>query len=982
MWPLDKFAGEVLKLPGETAIAWAAFDPDWYRTTYPEVPEGTPGELLDFYLRTGQALGHSPNRMFDEAWHRARYPGVAAGIASGQFHSAFDSYCRRGCLDRSGHWLFDERLYRNNYPDLTDAVLEASEVANGYDHFLRHGGSEARSGHPLFDSNTYLAQFDPSDVESIRLSGVFQHYLARIGTGAPELRTSLYFDPDWYVRRYPEVARDIQDGRWQCALQHYMCNDTPTAFDPNESFSEAFYLERDPGLRNVIDAGDFRNGYAHFLRFGAKERRSPSASLDLKLYAGEAEVRADLEQGVVGDAFTHWLRFGSRQGQARIARHMLTDEQALVPFRQSALALLPMSGRFGYDFTATDPACSVVIPAHDGFAATMAAVTALHAGTRDPLELIVIDHASSDETQAIDGYIRGARVVRFDDDISRLDASNAGWQLACAPYVLFLAPDSRLAPGSVARARRRLEQDPSIGAVAGLVIRPRGTIAQAGGIVWADGGVHHYQQGQPALAPEANFVRDTDFGSLACLMVRRSALDEAGGLNGSLPMHHAAADLCLRLAEAGLRTVYDPSVMVTHDDSLDSEGAVDAAFASRHAAALARRKPRGGAIQVFARHASRPPHRILFLDDTVPLRRLGSGFVRSNDLVRHMAALGCAVTVYPVNGSRQDPAHIFGDMPETVEVMHTHGADRLKEFLEGRRDYYDTIWVCRTHNLTRITPVLEQLRAAGSLPRRVILDTEAVAPRREALQARLAGEAYDLEASMRAFIAGGALCDTAVAVTAAEVELLRAHGMPSVVEIGHMMQPRPTARGFAERNGMLFVGAIHQQDSPNYDSLVWFVEEVLPKIDAAIGWQAQLTIAGYVAPGVDMTRLAANPRVSLRGPIADLTPLYNRHRLFVAPTRFAAGVPYKVLEAAAFGLPVVATSLLAEDLGWRNGEALACASADDAEAFAQAVLELHGNERLWNRLRVSALEHLTQDYDEAGFASRLRDVLRLGEEGI
>ncbi len=131
-----------------------------------------------------------------------------------------------------------------------------------------------------------------------------------------------------------------------------------------------------------------------------------------------------------------------------------------------------------------------------------------------------------------------------------------------------------------------------------------------------------------------------------------------------------------------------------------------------------------------------------------------------------------------------------------------------------------------------------------------------------------------------------------------------------------------------------------------------------------------------------MTRLLASPRVSLRGPMADLTPLYNRHRIFVAPTRFAAGAPYKVLEAASFGLPVVATDLLAEELGWRDGESLACAPPGDAEAFAKAVLALHGDENLWNRLRVSALERLERDYDEAGFVSRLRDVLRLGEDNV
>ena len=34
---------------------------------------------------------------------------------------------------------------------------------------------------------------------------------------------------------------------------------------------------------------------------------------------------------------------------------------------------------------------------------------------------------------------------------------------------------------------------------------------------------------------------------------------------------------------------------------------------------------------------------------------------------------------------------------------------------------------------------------------------------------------------------------------------------------------------------MLFVGAIHDVDSPNYDSLCWFVDEVLPLIENSLG---------------------------------------------------------------------------------------------------------------------------------------------------
>jgi GT2 family glycosyltransferase len=980
MWPLDRPARDVVRLPGETAIAWAVFDPDWYRATYPDVPEGTPEGLLAYYLDTGQALGHSPNRLFDEAWHRARYPGVAAGIAAGHNTSAFDSYCRRGCLDRSGHWLFDELGYRSRYPDLTDAILDEAEIANGYDHYLRHGVEEDRASHPLFDPVVYLAEFDPADARAIRMSGVFQHYLARIETSAPELRTSAYFDPAWYLNRYPEVAADIKAGLWKCALHHYLCNDRPTAFDPCEGFSEAFYLAQDPGLNQVIADGHFRNGYAHFVRFGATEARQPSAGLNLRFYAGQPHVKAALEQGLAADPFVHWLRFGSRGGLAKLAEQVVTDRQARIPFRGAAEALLPVAGRFGYDFAAPDPVCSVVVTARDDFAGTMATIAALRASTAAAIELIVIDRASGDETRSLERYVHGARVARFEDDIGLIQAINAGWQLAAAPCVLFLTGDTRLSPGSLDRALRRLHADDGVAAVAAMLIRPLGTIAEAGGIVWSDGGLHRYQADASPLAPEANFVREVDFGGLDCLMVRRPVLDAIGGLDAALPPAYAAADLGLNIARQGLRIIYDPSFQAFHDDAGDPRGPPAPDFIALHAEALAARHMPGGATQSVARHAGGVARRVLFIDDTVPLRALGSGFVRSNDLVHAMAELGYGVTVYPINGCPHDPAHVFGDMPETAEVMHTHAAGRLKAFLEGRRGYYDTVWICRVHNLNRVWTTLSQLQDAGVLTARVILDTEAVTPRRDALRAQLANEPFDLCAATRQFVANAAFCDVAVAVTDTEADILRAQGLPRVATVGHVIEPRPTPRIFAERSGMLFVGAIHAQDSPNYDSLVWFTDHVLPRIESALGWAARLSIAGYVAPGVDMSRFDANPRIRQYGSVADLTPLYNRHRVFVAPTRFAAGAPYKVLEAAAFGVPVVCTDLLTEELGWESGVDLLSAPVGDAAAFADAILAAHEVQDTWQALRRHALSRLLAGFGRARFVGDIRDVLAASED--
>ena len=100
-------------------------------------------------------------------------------------------------------------------------------------------------------------------------------------------------------------------------------------------------------------------------------------------------------------------------------------------------------------------------------------------------------------------------------------------------------------------------------------------------------------------------------------------------------------------------------------------------------------------------------------------------------------------------------------------------------------------------------------------------------------------------------------------------------------------------------------------------------------IEEELGSETRLTIAGYLGKEVTLDRFRDHARITLVGPISATDGLYGSHRVFVAPTRFAAGAPYKVYEAASFGIPVVTTELLRRQLGWRHQEELLAAEAAD-----------------------------------------------------
>jgi glycosyltransferase involved in cell wall biosynthesis len=189
--------------------------------------------------------------------------------------------------------------------------------------------------------------------------------------------------------------------------------------------------------------------------------------------------------------------------------------------------------------------------------------------------------------------------------------------------------------------------------------------------------------------------------------------------------------------------------------------------------------------------------------------------------------------------------------------------------------------------------------------------------------------------------------------------------------LGHALAPDPTGPGHALRADLLFVGALDDDRSPNTESLLWFVARVMPRLDALIGATYRVLVAGRC--GAPRIAALAGPRVRLFGKVADLTPLYASARLFVAPTRFAAGIPLKVHEAAARGVPVVATPLLAGQLGWAGGVELV--TGDSPDEFAQACARVYRDVRLWSALREAALARVAADCDPQVFARQVRRVM-------
>jgi GT2 family glycosyltransferase len=640
----------------------------------------------------------------------------------------------------------------------------------------------------------------------------------------------------------------------------------------------------------------------------------------------------------------------------------------------SALALPPVK----------NPDISVILVLFNRAELTFACLRSLSEDTAVSLETIIVDNASQDETLQLLDRLQNARIIRNPENRNFLLAANQAAREAKGKYLLILNNDAQVLPGTLRSALKTIQGAPDIGAVGGRVILLDGTLQEAGSIMWRDGSCLGYGRGDNPVAPMYMFRRDVDYCSGAFLLTPRHVWEKLNGFDEQFkPLYYEETDYCARLWERGLRVVYDPYSVLVHYEFGSSTSTTSATdlqrehqqiFVSRHAALLESHYAPGVNSILPARMKPRGERRILFIDDRVPHAWLGSGFPRARAILLALLKENCFVTFYPFSVFEEAWTSVYSDMPAEVEFMMGYGPALLEAFLRIRFSYYDTIFISRPHNMKILKSVIDAHKDWFQAID-IIYDAEAIFVTREVTFRELSGaplSASESDALFQEEVELASAADRVIAVSASDGDTFRRHGMKAVQIVGHCVDCDPTPRTFSDRSGFLFVGAIHEEASPNGDSVIWFLEEILPKIRTALG-DVPVILAGVNKS--ERIKQLATQGVTIAGHVADLTGFYDAARVFIAPTRYAAGIPHKVHEAAARGLPIVATPLLASQLGWADQDPFLVAGT--AEAFASNCIQLYTDSALWTKLRTSGLNRAQAECSPESFERSVGSAFKI-----
>lgn len=158
---------------------------------------------------------------------------------------------------------------------------------------------------------------------------------------------------------------------------------------------------------------------------------------------------------------------------------------------------------------------------------------------------------------------------------------------------------------------------------------------------------------------------------------------------------------------------------------------------------------------------------------------------------------------------------------------------------------------------------------------------------------------------------------------------------------------------------------------PTVDGARWFERQVWPRVRRAEP-RAQWWLAGSRIPR-RLRSLSRTPGIRLIDEPPDLSVLRHQARVSVAPMLSGSGVPIKVLEAMADGLPVVATPDAAAGLDGLSGDEIRVAR--DPEGFANAVVELFKDPAALRRQALAARSWLEERHDLQRVAGRFEQLL-------
>ena len=241
----------------------------------------------------------------------------------------------------------------------------------------------------------------------------------------------------------------------------------------------------------------------------------------------------------------------------------------------------PFVYRMRYALPAPAPLVSIVIPTKDHVETLDACVMSIaRKATYANYEIVLVENNSEDQetfayyealperVAAASGGKGVARVEWWPGEFNYSQIINFGVKHAKGDYLLLLNNDTEVISPDFIEEMMGYLQRPDAGVVGAKLYFADHLVQHAGILVGVRGALAHANQDFSAKREGylARAVRPGNFSAVtgACQMVRRDVFEQVGGYNEEFAVGFNDADFCLRVWEAGYRTIFTPYAELYH----------------------------------------------------------------------------------------------------------------------------------------------------------------------------------------------------------------------------------------------------------------------------------------------------------------------------------------------------------------------------------------------------------------------------------
>ena len=199
--------------------------------------------------------------------------------------------------------------------------------------------------------------------------------------------------------------------------------------------------------------------------------------------------------------------------------------------------------------------------------------------------------------------------------------------------------------------------------------------------------------------------------------------------------------------------------------------------------------------------------------------------------------------------------------------------------------------------------------------------------------------------------------------------LMKRWGLENIVKIPNAIKI-PEAQPVTSEQTLLFLGSYNYK--PNIDAVEFLIHKIWPLVRRAAP-SATLKIAGTPPDKIPSYRDGIQG-VKFTGFVKELEDLYRQCRVICAPILSGGGTRVKIIEAAAYGKPIVSTRIGAEGIEMQDG--IEILLRDDPKSFADACLRLLNDHKLSQRMGSAARFKAIKKYNENTIKQIIQKVIK------